>query len=100
MTRSEIRNYIESKLVPPFKLVMGNGLATPSGIYFWDDNFDAVAVLIGRYDNGNVICLSVSGLEQLQAKDDDELKKLLDIRFNQAMKTWGLYLESVNDLSA
>ncbi len=95
MTRSEIRNYIESKLISPFKLVMGNGLATPSGIYFWDDNFDAVAVIIGRYDNSNVTCLSVSSLEQLQAKDDDEIKKLLDIRFNQAMKTWELYLEYI-----
>jgi len=66
MTRTEIRNYIESKLIPPFKPVMGNGLATPSGIYFWDDNFDAVAVLIGRYDNGNVTCLSVSSIEQLK----------------------------------
>ncbi len=100
MTRTEIRNYIESKLTPPFKLVMGNGLATPSGIYFWDDNFDAVAVLIGRYDNGNVTCLSISTLEQLQAKNDGELKKLLDVRFVQAMKTWEEYLESVNDPTA
>jgi len=100
MTRSEIRNYIESKLIPPFKTVMGNGLATPSGIYFWDDNFDAVAVLIGRYDNGNVTCLSISSLEQLQARNDNELKKLLDKRFDQAMKTWEYILEAVNDPKA
>lgn len=100
MTRREIREYIESKLIPPFKIVMGNGLATPSGIYFWDDNFDAVAILIGRYDNGNVTCLSVSSLEQLQASNDGELKKLLDARFVQVMKTWELILESVNDPTA
>lgn len=100
MTRREIREYIESKLIPPFKIVMGNGLATPSGIYFWDDNFDAVAILIGRYDNGNVTCLSVSSLEQLQAANDGELKKLLDARFVQVVKTWELILESVNDPTA
>ncbi len=100
MTRSEIRKYIESKLIPPYKLMMGNGLATPSGIYFWDDNFDAVAILIGRYDNGNVTCLSISSLEQLKAKDDTELKKLLDARFAQVMRTWELILESINDPTA
>lgn len=100
MNRYEIRKYIESKLTPPYKTVMGNGLATPSGIYFWDDNFDAVAILIGRYDNGNVTCLSISSLEQLQARNDDELKKLLDARFAHVMKTWELILESVNDPTA
>jgi len=93
MNRYEIKEYIESKIVPPFKIVMGNGLATPSGIFFWDANFDAVAILIGRYDNSNVTCLSISSFEQLRVKNDTELKKLLDARFNQAMKTWEMYLE-------
>jgi len=100
MNRYEIREYVESKIVPPFKIVMGNGLATPAGIFYWDDNFDAVAVLIGRYDNSNVTCLSVSTLEQLQNDDDAALKKLLDLRLKQALKTWELYLEEANDVSA
>ena len=95
MNRYEIKEYIASKIVPPYKLVMGNGLATPTGIFFWDANFDAVAILIGRYDNSNVTCLSISSLEQLQARNDTDLKILLDVRFNQAMKTWELYLEQV-----
>lgn len=95
MNRHEIKEYIESLIVPPYKIVMGNGLATPAGIFYWDANFDAVAVLIGRYDNSNVTCLSISSLEQLQTRDDKELMKLLDTRFDQAMKTWEMYLEQV-----
>jgi len=93
MTTHEIREYIESKIVPPFKIVMGNGMATPSGVFYWDANFDAIAILIGRYDNNNVTCLSISSLEQLQARNDTELKKRLDARFDQVMKTWEMYLE-------
>ena len=100
MTVHEIREYVESKIVPPFKIVMGNGMATPAGIFHWDANFDAVAILIGRYDNSNVTCLSVSSLEQLQARNDGELKKLIDARFNLLMRMWEKYLQQVNDLPA
>lgn len=100
MNRHEIKEYIESLIVPPYKIVMGNGLATPAGIFYWDANFDAVAVLIGRYDNSNVTCISISSLEQLQTRDDKELMKLLDTRFDQAMKTWKIYLGEENDLPA